>query len=994
MEVCRIQIAATFTAEPVTKSLEFLLDLLRVPAEIGFAPFNQVFQELLAPGSAFGQNQQGVNILLVRLEDLAGDPGGLGKLATNSQELAAALRAALARFHVPTLLVFCPSSAAALANEAFRNLLAQTESRVHSDLQGLGGLHQISSEELSRVCAVGAYDYPRGHALGAVPYTQRFYHLLGQRLARTVYRLAAPPHKVIVLDCDQTLWKGVVGEDGPLGIELDPPRQFLQEFMREQSAAGMVLCLCSKNNEADVWEAFDQRTDMPLRREHLVAWRINWERKSENLKSLARELQLGLESFIFVDDDAVMCAEVQGGCPEVLTLRLPEEPARIPDYFRSHWAFDHLGVTAEDSRRTEMYRANAGRNRLLETATSLEDFLHSLDLKCEIRPLTPEHLSRVAQLTQRTNQFNVNPVRRNEAELQQLLNTGARCLVVDVVDRFGDYGLVGVMIYQLMGDCLAVDTFLMSCRVLGRGVEHRMLAALGEMAIAEHLPHVAVTFVPTRKNRPAIDFLEATGAGFKQTGVTGTIFLYPAPVARAVTPAASSKLAPVTDAAVPEAAGSLSSAAAPAIWLARAAGLHQIAEELHQSDKFIARLEPATTRRSRLGGAYVAPRTPIEIELVEIWQRVLKVNPIGVQDDYFELGGDSLMAVCLFVEIEEKFGRHLPLASLFTSPTVSTLAGCLDGEKPKREWRYLVPIQTAGERPPLFCLHAAGGNVLFYRDLARHLGTDQPVYGLQAREMPGTGTYLDTVEAMAAEYLKEMVEFQPQGPFYVCGSSFGGLLAYEIAQQLGARNHALALVALFDTYGPGYPKPLPGANQVSRGFLGLVDRLNAIMGQLAQLEAGARWAFISSKAKKAVMKYRRKLLYRKNEFDLKYAQRLGGPLPKDLQRNHRAIQRALDRYVPKPCAAKLTLFRAAEQPKGILTDPHLGWGALAINGIEVIESPGAHGGMTVDPHARRLAEQLQVCLRRVDLSAATALDAITAAAHHTVASRPLVLPHA
>jgi FkbH-like protein len=993
MDPFRIQIAATFTAEPVTKSLEFLLGMLRVPAEISFAPFNQVFQELLDPGSAFAQNRQGVNVLLLRLEDLAANPVDIQKLVTRAQELSAAMRAGQERFRVPTLLVVCPPSNGTLAADAFRTQVSRTEASLTAELHGLQGLHLISSHELGRHCPVAEYDYPRGHALGAVPYTQRFYHLLGRQLARIVHRLATLPRKVIVLDCDQTLWKGVCGEDGPQGVEVDAPRRFLQEFMVAQCTAGMVLCLCSKNNEADVWEVFDQRTDMLLRRDHIVAWRINWERKSENIKSLARELQLGLDSFIFVDDDAVVCADVQTCCPEVLTIRVPEEAALIPEYFRQHWAFDHLAVTAEDRKRTEMYRANVGRNRLLETAVTLDDFLRNLELKCDIAPLSGQHLSRVAQLTQRTNQFNVNPVRRNEVELQQLLKEGAECLVVHVSDRFGDYGLVGAVIYRRNERCLLVDTFLISCRVLGRGIEHRMLSALGRIATNEHQEQVVVRFVPTKKNRPAADFLECIGNSFQQTNDLESVFRFPASVALEMSPA-KVKLTTAAVEPVSKVAAPLPAVEANSVWLARADALHEIAAELHQLDKLIARLEPETAQRSGIASEYVAPRTKTESELVEIWQHLLKVNPVGVFDDYFKLGGDSLMAVSLFVEIEERFGRQLPLATLFTSPTVSALAAYLNGREPERQWRYLVPIQTEGSRPPLYCLHAAGGNILFYRDLARHLGSDQPVYGLQAREMPDTGTYLDTVEAMAAEYLKEIVEFQPHGPFYVCGSSFGGLLAYEIAQQLAARNHTLALVALFDTYGPGYPKPLPSANQVSRGFLGLVDRLNAIKGQLAQLEAGARWAFISSKAKKAVMKYRRKLLYRKNEFDLKYAQKMGGPLPKDLQRNHRAIRRALDRYVPKPCAAKLTLFRAAEQPKGILTDPHLGWGALAINGIEVIESPGAYGGMTVDPHARRLAEHLRVCLRRIDLSAAPAFDGTTAAAHDTVVGRRLIQPHA
>ena len=990
MEPFQIQIAATFTAEPVQKSLDHLLGLLHLPAEVTFAPFNQVFQELLDPGSAFAQNRQGVNVLLLRWEDLTGGAGDAAKLLANSQELAAALRAALGRFRVPVLLVICPPSGAAFADAELRELLARVEIQFTSELRGLAGLHLISSDELIALCSVAEYDFPRGQALGAVPYTPRFFHLLGQRLTRTVYRLAAPPHKVIVLDCDQTLWKGVVGEDGPQGIELDPPRRFLQEFMRDQSGTGMVLCLCSKNNEADVWEAFDQRTDMPLRREHIVAWRINWERKSENIKSLARELQLGLDSFIFVDDDPVVCADVQGGCPEVLTIRLPEDVSRIPDYFRHHWAFDHLVVTAEDSQRTEMYRANAGRSRMLESATSLEDFLRDLELKCEITPMQPDQLSRVAQLTQRTNQFNVNPVRRNEAELQQLLSSGAGCLVVQVRDRFGDYGLIGVMIHRAGEGCLEVDAFLMSCRVLGRGVEHRMLAALGKLAVEAQQEFVTVPFVPTKKNRPAQDFLEATGAAFQQVSTTGSVFRYPAQVALEMKPAASVKPVAVTEVAVEAGASTPSTAT---IDPSRAAGLHQIADELHRPDPFIARLDPPVTARPSLGATCQPPTTETETALVEIWQRVLKVNPVGVLDGYFELGGTSLLAVCLFVEIEEKFGRHLPLATLFTSPTIRALATCLEGDAPQREWRNLVPIQATGSRPPLFCFHAAGGNVLFYRDLARHLGAGQPVYGLQAREMPSTGTYLDTVEGMASEYLKELVEFQPQGPYYLCGSSFGGLLAYEVAQQLRACHQDVALVALFDTYGPGYPQPLVGQRRTG-GFAYLKDRVQNLRGQLARMDSAARWQFVQGRARRALTQLRRKWLWKKNQFQQQYSQALGRELPKDLQRNHKAIQHALHSYVPKPCVGKLTLFRASRQPEGIVADPFLGWKNSAPDGLEVIESSGEHGAMTVDPYAKDLAVPLSVCLRAANAPSPCVVKIPTTSPENRPRATLVVQPHA
>jgi FkbH-like protein len=221
-----------------------------------------------------------------------------------------------------------------------------------------------------------------------------------------------------VLDCDQTLWSGVCGEDGASGICLDAPRRSLQEFMRAQRDAGKLLAICSKNNEEDVRQVFEHRNDMPLRAEHIAAWRTNWNPKSENLKSIAQELNLGLDSLIFVDDNPVECAEVEANCPEVLVLQLPEDCERIPAFLKHCWAFDQLRITSEDRRRVESYSQNRDREVLRTQSMSLADFIAGLNLQIQISSMSTDQLSRMSQLTQRTNQFNCTTIRRSEAELQ------------------------------------------------------------------------------------------------------------------------------------------------------------------------------------------------------------------------------------------------------------------------------------------------------------------------------------------------------------------------------------------------------------------------------------------------------------------------------------------------------------------------------------------------------------------------------------------------
>ena len=298
--------------------------------------------------------------------------------------------------------------------------------------------------------------------------------------------------------------------------------------MIAQQNAGMVLCLCSKNAEEDVDAVFEHNPNMLLRRERIVGSKINWQPKSENLRELAQELQLGLDSFILVDDNPLECAEVQTNCPEVLTLQLPRQPEQIPTFLRHAWAFDHWKVTPEDLKRTSLYRQNIEREQLRKGSTSLANFLAGLELKIDMRPMQTADLSRVAQLMERTNQFNCTTIRRSESEIEKLWQSGAECLVVDLRDRFGDYGLAGVVIFTREREAISVDSFLLSCRTLGRRVEHHILGKLGEIAEEGGLLRVDVMYVSTNKNRPAWHFLESVGSQFKETPNDRVVYRFPA----------------------------------------------------------------------------------------------------------------------------------------------------------------------------------------------------------------------------------------------------------------------------------------------------------------------------------------------------------------------------------------------------------------------------------------------------------------------------------
>jgi FkbH-like protein len=471
----------------------------------------------------------------------------------------------------------------------------------------------------------------------------------------------------------------VCGEDGPSGIEITAPYRELQKFMIDQMNAGMLLCLCSKNNEKDVLDVFDQRTDMLLKREHLVSWRINWKSKSENIKSLATELNLGLDSFIFIDDNPVDCADVKINCPSVLTLQLPQNTESFTSFLNHIWAFDHTeSLTEEDQNRTKMYQENSSRQRYLEQSLSLQDFIKGLELRVEFTDVTEDQLGRVSQQTFRTNQFNFTTIRRTENEIRNFLKRqNASCQVVRVVDRFGDYGLVGVLMYETEADRYKVDTFLLSCRVLGRGVEHAIVAWLAQRAIKEDKQFVEFTYLATGKNLPALEFI--TRIGEKYRSETGTSWIFPAQYLADVKYAPGEKSSieseePATDTSEKPRPHMVSGFAITDL----SERLQRIGESLYNVDKLAKAIEEYRLKKQPFPTvADMTPASTLETALSNIWKKVLGRRQIGMNDNFFEVGGTSLRAVQVIAEIKKELKQSLSIVNLFECPTVTLLAAKL-----------------------------------------------------------------------------------------------------------------------------------------------------------------------------------------------------------------------------------------------------------------------------------------------------------------------------
>lgn len=328
--------------------------------------------------------------------------------------------------------------------------------------------------------------------------------------------------KCLVVDLDNTLWGGVIGEDGIDGIQLGPnyPGSAFVEFQRailDLYRRGVILAVASKNNPADVDAVFSNHRFMMIRKEHFAELQIHWNPKSDSIQRIATRLNIGLEHMVFVDDNPAECEQVRRELPVVTVIELPRCPELYVEALCSQGLFDTLGQSDEDRRRGQLYQQRSLAETARSASTNLEDYYRDLDMQLTLASVDSRSRTRAAQLTQKTNQFNVTTVRYSEAELDARLGDPDDMLVaVGVRDRFGDNGIVGLMMARAETDRLAIDTFLLSCRVIGRTVETAMLAYLCEAAQQRGLSKLCGRVVPTEKNMPVRDLFEKHG--FRKLG--------------------------------------------------------------------------------------------------------------------------------------------------------------------------------------------------------------------------------------------------------------------------------------------------------------------------------------------------------------------------------------------------------------------------------------------------------------------------------------------
>jgi FkbH-like protein len=355
----------------------------------------------------------------------------------------------------------------------------------------------------------------------------------GQECGRFFRALRGRARKCLVLDCDNTLWGGIVGEDGLEGITCDTTYpgscyRALQEEALNLHRRGVILALCSKNNEADVMQVLREHPDMVLREEHFAITMVNWDDKVTNLRRIAAELNIGLDSLVFVDDNPFETNYIAEHLPDVAVIPLTSNLAGHRAALARCGLFDTLSVSDEDRKRTQMYRSDRQRKELERSTGSLAEYLAGLKTRAEFGPPRRTEIARVAQLTQKTNQFNLTTRRYSEGEITALAGgADSEVMRLSAGDKVSDLGLVGVAITRYRGEVAEIDTFLMSCRALGRGLEDGLLHIVADNARRRGAATVRGVFRKTKKNDLCVDFYARNGFVRTESTPEGSVFELP-----------------------------------------------------------------------------------------------------------------------------------------------------------------------------------------------------------------------------------------------------------------------------------------------------------------------------------------------------------------------------------------------------------------------------------------------------------------------------------
>jgi FkbH-like protein len=529
-----VAILRSYTIETIQPVLNVRLLLEGFRPSFWLGGYNQYVQEILDAGSQLYQFRPELILLMIRIEDLMPDfIDGFPERSSSEWEERVGLKARelslliermektfraqviVQNMTVPREAYFGIYDSQDPAGQSY--IVQELNHRLVTEFSQRKGVFLWDFDRFVRAKGnENVYD-PKMWYVARNPFKQSIYPALVDDLMPYVRSALGRIKKCVVLDLDNTLWGGIVGEDGIEGIHLGHtyPGNCYRDFQKELLKLyhrGILLAINSKNNEADAFEVIDKHPDMVLRRKHFAAYQINWQDKVSNLRAIAKDLNIGIDSMVFIDDNPRECALIRQQCPECDVVCLPEKPYLLPQFLHSIPGLECITITDEDRHRGEMYQAQLARGQSAATFQNLDEFWKTLELEVKLEPVDQFSIRRIAQLTQRTNQMNLTTRRYTESQVEALGRDPSWHIVsIAAKDRFGDHGTVGAMFLNLNDDNCHIDTFLMSCRVLGLGIEQYMISFAAAVAKRARVKKLTGEYIPTAKNKMAADVYPKLG---------------------------------------------------------------------------------------------------------------------------------------------------------------------------------------------------------------------------------------------------------------------------------------------------------------------------------------------------------------------------------------------------------------------------------------------------------------------------------------------------
>jgi FkbH-like protein len=526
----RLAVLGSVTTKQLVALIELHLFAAGVDADVYEADYGVFRQEILDPQSALYQFQPQIVFLATTWRDLARRP----KLNDSREELARLVEAEQAEWRSlwETLQArigcqviqnnFVLPPVRSFGNHELRHpgsvnrYLSATNQHLLDTAPPFVTIHDV--DNLASLCGRWSWSDPRFVHQAKMPCAPEYLVDYAHSVASLVGAQLGLAKKCLVLDLDNTLWGGVIGDDGLEGIRLgqgDPEGEaFLafQEYVKGLERRGVILAVCSKNEEATAREVFEKHSEMVVRSNDISCFVANWDDKATNLRTIARTLNIGLDSLVFVDDNPAERAIVRRLVPDVAVPELPEDVTAYPQVIEQHRYFQLISVGTEDFQRTEYYQSDSLRKSAEASGGDMEAYLCSLEMVARVGPIEAATLERSAQLIQRSNQFNLTTRRRSASEVLALLNDSSWITrVVSLADRFGDNGLISVLLARVSAGVMEIDTWLMSCRVLKRGVEEFLMNHVSRLALAEGIGMIRGEFIPTPKNALVRDHYAGLG---------------------------------------------------------------------------------------------------------------------------------------------------------------------------------------------------------------------------------------------------------------------------------------------------------------------------------------------------------------------------------------------------------------------------------------------------------------------------------------------------